>query len=255
MASAKSSRPGDNPDTKQPSEVFRSVVSLVLFIHFFCVFVGMTCVAEPYSPFQARLRYVLWPYTQLLAFDLDNEPYFLTDYVDPGAEAEQFTDPYADFRVEVLPAEKDPADEDNWVSLNDTGWKGGERNRRFRRLATIMNAVSEDKTAVSLLAQGVANDYYARHDELPQKIRVRLHLPQPRSWIDSPNKDRLDPDGPAYFRPVVSFNVTGLLSDGKVGLSEEIDAAEAATTDTRQQSGTERPKDEATGSGRGSSDR
>lgn len=238
MVSDKSNRPSDNHQTSHPSEVFRSVVSLVLFIHFFCVFVGMTCIAEPFSPFQARLRYVLWPYTQLLAFDLDSEPYYLTDYVDPGAEAQEFMDPHADFRIEILPADMSPDNDSHWISLNDTGLKGGERNRRYHRLATIMNAVSEDKTAVSLLAQGVANDYYARHNELPQKIRVRVHLPQPRSWINSPNKDRIDPDGPAYFRTVVSFNVTGLL-DGQVGLTEDISAAEAATTDTPQQPETE----------------
>lgn len=234
MASTKTKPTNDDSAAPEPSELFRSIVSLVVIIHFFCVFVGMTCVAEPLSPFQARLRYVLWPYTQLLGFDLDNEPYYLTGYADPGAEVDDFFDPHTDFRVEVLPPEKDAADDSAWVSLSDTGLKGGERNRRYRRLATIMSAVSEDKTAVSLLAQGVGNDYYAQHDELPQKIRVRAHLPQPRSWMDSPNTDRLDPDGPAYFRTVVSFNVTGLL-DGQVALSEEIDAAEAATTDTTRE--------------------
>lgn len=240
MASNKASSAGDKTSENKSGEAFRSVVSLALVIHFFCVLVAMTCVAEPYSPFQARLRYVLWPYTQLLAFDLDNEPYYLTSYVDPGVEAEEFFDPHADFRVEILPAEKDPADDSNWISLSEVGWNGGERNRRYRRLATIMNAVSEDKTAVSLLVQGVGNDYYARTGELPQKIRVRAHLPQPRSWIDSPNTDRLDPDAPAYFRAVVGYNVTGLL-DGEVAVSEEISAAEAATTDTPSRSQGETP--------------
>ena len=247
MASTKPNPDVEDTTPTQTSETFRSIVSLVLIIHFFCVFVGITCVAQPFSPFQARLRYVLWPYTQLLNFDLEGKPYYLTYYSDPGAEAEEFTDPHTDFRVEVLPAEKDPNDEDSWISLNDTGWRGGERNKRYQRLATIMDEVSENKTAVSLLAQGVGNDYHSRHNELPQKIRVRMHLPQPRSWIDSPNKQRLDPHGPAYFRTVVSFNVTGLMSDGKVGLSEEINAAEAATTDTPRQSRGELPKSGAAG--------
>lgn len=245
MADPTSSEAGDTSAAKQPSETFRSIVSLVLFIHFFCVFVGMTCVAQPFSPFQARLRYVLWPYTQLLSFDLDGKPYYLTEYFDPGAAAEEFTDAHADFRIEVLPAEKDASDDSNWISLSDTGLKGGERRQRYQRLATRMVEVSENNTAVSLLAQGVGNEYYARLDELPQKIRVRVHLPQPRSWVDSSNKERLDPDGPAYFRTLVSFNVTGLL-DGKVALSEEISAAEAATTDTPQRAPRETPKNDTT---------
>lgn len=229
MASAKKGQ-GDDPATSQPSETLKSIVSLLLVIHFFCVFVGITCVAPPFSPFQARLRYVLWPYTQLLSFDLESKPYYLTYYSDPGVEAEEFMDPNADFRVEVLPADKDPDDAANWLLLNDTGMRGGERQKRYQRLAKIMEVVSENKTAVSLLAQGVGNQFYTRHGELPQKIRVRQHLPQPRSWLNSTNKERFDPDGPPYFRTVVSFNVTGIM-DGKVALSEEIDAAEAATTD------------------------
>src|SRR3954470_20829271 len=57
--------------------VLRSVVSLVLCIHLFCV---ATVLASNFrrSPLQARLVSIFAPYTKLLHFDPEFTPYYYT---------------------------------------------------------------------------------------------------------------------------------------------------------------------------------
>jgi len=61
-----------------PSDLFRSILSLVLCIHFFCVF---TVLASTYlrSSLQARLVSIFGVYTELLTFDPGQfTPFFYT---------------------------------------------------------------------------------------------------------------------------------------------------------------------------------
>ena len=60
-----------------PSESTRTVISLLLFCHLFCVVVVLSASYAP-SVLQARLLRVLRPYTQTLNLDLDFTPYDLT---------------------------------------------------------------------------------------------------------------------------------------------------------------------------------
>ena len=65
------------PRSDDGSDASRSVISLVLFIHLFCVAVVLSSNFRR-SPLQARLVSMFAPYTQLLHFDPDFTPYYYT---------------------------------------------------------------------------------------------------------------------------------------------------------------------------------
>ena len=89
--------PEGEPPAGEPSS--RPFISLLLFIHLFCVFVAMSSNLSR-SGLQDRLLRVLSPYTQLLGFDLNYTPYHFTHNLPLDV----------DHRVELLAAGRDAAD-------------------------------------------------------------------------------------------------------------------------------------------------
>jgi len=76
--------PSNTSNTEQsvelPSSTVRTTVSLLVFIHLFCVLAGMMAIFEP-SALQANLVRVLSPYTQVACLDLSGRPLYLAPRV------------------------------------------------------------------------------------------------------------------------------------------------------------------------------
>ena len=160
------STPGDSATTWNSTA--RSIASLVLFIHLFCLAVALTANQAP-SPLQERLLFVFRPYTQLLNFDVSFVRFDLT----------QETADDADQRIEYLPEGRAVTDADAWVLLSG-GIRGSDRQHRYQRLATLMSffRAREDDSTTAVLASAVATHLYQQ--------RHGTHRPNPRASAFAP---------------------------------------------------------------------
>jgi len=105
-----------SPATDQPpvpGDNTRALVSLLLFMHLFIVFVCFAANLIP-SELEMRLLRLFQPYAQLLNFDLDGTRYYLTH-----ATARD-----VDHRWEVLPAGAPGGTENGWQVMRQ-GVRGG----------------------------------------------------------------------------------------------------------------------------------
>lgn len=181
-----------------PSELVRSVVSLMLFMHLFCVFVALTANYAA-SDLQSRILSVLRFYTQTLNFDLNQTPYQLT-------HAEPID---VDHRIEVLPAEMDENDPLAWFELSAEGFRGGERQKRYQRLGELMDMSVElgRDDRVALLASSVGAYYLNQRGVKPKQIRCRRHSLVPLEAFTEPGSSfPRDPFAPSYFSVVYAAN-------------------------------------------------
>lgn len=176
-----------------PSQGLRSVVSLVLFIHLFCVFAALSSNYYPSDlqrEFLARLRI----YTQLFNFDLF-VPYNLTmaEPVD------------SNHRVEVLPTGADETDANAWLALPDVGLKGGERRQRYERLGELMDTYigQQREDPLALVTASVGEHFLHQRQVTPKQIRCRRHsLVHPDLFtVPNPEPPR-DPSASSEFSVV-----------------------------------------------------
>jgi hypothetical protein len=209
MASAK------NPpaDESLPAPTVRTIVSLLLFIHLFCVVLSLTSNLVR-STLQSRVLRVLAPYTDLLNINLDFTPYYLT-------HGPQIT---VDDRIELLPEGKDPQNPEDWLVLPDVGSKAGERYKRYQRLATLMAMRSQDDV-VSTIASDVAQNTIVQSKVPLSKVRIRRHmLMYPRAY---PPRDRRQPDNafhPDLFQTSYTANVVFDEDLGKASVVKQTEA-------------------------------
>ena len=203
MASDKSSQSASDT-TVESQAVDHPWLSLVLFIHCFCVLVALSGSLFR-SGLQERLLGLFSPYTQLLGFDPTPASFHLTHGLP------------SDFghSVEVLPAGKDSRDNGNWIELEDRGMRGGERYGRTQRLASLVGFFAErsematrekrsDEEAnetLNLLARGVATHLLHQADMKPQQIRCRRHSSQDIEALSGTAEQR-DPFSEIYFQDI-----------------------------------------------------
>ena len=149
-----------------PSQGVRTTVSLLLFIHLFCIFVALATNNSPSDLSLAFLRKMRF-YTQLFNFDL-TVAYYLTH----GTPID------VDHRVEVLPAGADENDPAAWHALPDVGIRGGERRQRYERMGELMDLFVEQERddRVAVLASTVGSHYLNRENVKPKQIRCRRHF-------------------------------------------------------------------------------
>ena len=188
------STPGDNATWNSTA---RSVASLVLFIHLFCLAVALTANQAP-SPLQERLLFVFRPYTQLLNFDVSFIRFDLT----------QETADDADQRIEYLPEGKAATDTNAWMLLSD-GIRGGDRQHRYQRLATLMSffGAREDDSTTAVLASAVSTHLYQQRGAPIDQIRVRRHLLQTPEQAGGVDASQRNPSSPAFFQEVYRAQV------------------------------------------------
>ncbi len=215
--SVRSSTTENQPGAR--SELFRGVISLLIFIHLFCVWVGMSANVGR-SALQARLLSRLRPYTQLLNFDLDFTPYHLT----------HATMLDVDNRIEILPEGLDAADADNWIVLPDAVYPGGLQYKRQQRLADTLAFYAESEDYAGFIAQGVAANYLQQRQIRPAQIRCRRHLLQPREAPTGTAAEQ-NPNDPLYFEVAYAANVV-VGRDGRVSVVKIDEASQVAQPDS-----------------------
>ncbi len=196
-----------------PSPGVASALSLFVLLHFFVVFVALSANTNP-SPLQSRLMRVFAPYTQTFNFDLNFTPYQLT----------QATDQDVDHRIEYTTAsETEREDSEAWQNIT-RGWRGGDRRKRYQRMASVLSYFREDSATSSHIARSVAGGV-AGHDGEPVKgIRCVKHFLLP--W-DRYGDSRLgDPNSDQYFQTVYNANVlvgeSGVVDIAKIDAPSEV---------------------------------
>ena len=123
MASASSpaKTSGTSPD------VLKSILSLFIFIHFFCVAAVLAANSERRSALQNRLVRIFAAYTQLLDFDPEFTPYYYTLGRDIDNDARLIIDLYAD---RDTPAAAQPVLKTITLPEGGSNWLG-DRHRFF----------------------------------------------------------------------------------------------------------------------------
>lgn len=203
-----------------PSETVRGIISLVLVIHFFAIFIALTCNRTP-SVLQERLLVILRPYLRTLNFEVDFIAYDLTQA--------QLTD--ADHRIEILEQGADEEADESWRVFGQTGFVGGERYKRFQRYSEVFAAFREDEASTALMAQAVARywQHFGSSDRPPRLIRGRDHLLQGRSQVTSLDQAQSDPDSPAFFREFYKAEI--VINGERIDLVKRAAAAREASPD------------------------
>jgi hypothetical protein len=107
-------------------DVLRSVLSILIFVHLFCVAVVLSSNLRR-SALQNRLVSIFAVYTQLLDFDPDFTPYYYTFGRDIDGDARLVVDLYADAE---LPVTEQPLMKTVTLPDGGTNWLG-DRRRYF----------------------------------------------------------------------------------------------------------------------------
>ena len=184
-----------------PAEISSTASSLItiwLVIHLSLLLLVCSSNLTP-SGLQTRLVSVFRPYTRALNLDFTqligeddgkfNTPYNLTHSI--------YSD--SDHRIEILPKGADESNGSAWITLPDVGWQGGDRRRRYQRLADCFAYLSEfDDSRKAVLAQAICESFLRRAEVVPSQIRCRSHLGIELSLIL--DGERYDVNGPEYFR-------------------------------------------------------
>jgi len=190
-----------------PSDLVRSILSLLLFIHFFCVF---TVLASTYlrSSLQARLVSIFGVYTELLAFDPGRStPFFYTHGGLEDEDAVFSLDLYPDGDVPVAqrPLIKTvvlPEGGSNWL---------GDRHRTIRlarQLAYIADPEQDRDDLAAEIARGVGGRVMREQGARAAVLRCTRRLSQPLDLSTLLRDFPADnPTAPAYDEVVYEADV------------------------------------------------
>lgn len=222
MASGSPVDRSSDDQVKSPADTVRSLVSLFLVLHLLCLVIAFASSVAP-SPLQLRLLGVLRPYVRVLNFELPYSQYNLT----------QASELDVDHRLEILPQGRDENDPDSWIRLPDRGFRGGERYKRYQRLAQQMGRFNQlsmmmpDMGAVvGKLAQAVAAHFLYQRETKPQQVRCRRHFLQSIDAITRGSKEERDPYSRTFFRVAYAANVVvdeaGNVSVVKIEMASEV---------------------------------
>jgi hypothetical protein len=222
-----------------PSDVTRSILSLVLFVHLFCVF---TVLASTYlrSTLQSRLVSIFGVYTELLAFDPGQHiPYYYTHGRPRDDDATISLDlyPAGDVPVAQRPLIKT-------VAFPDGGSNWLDERRRAIRLARQLAYFAEEETGRDDLAAEIARSVGSRvmreHGAAAAVLRCTRRLSQPLDLRDLFREFPADnPTAAAYDELVYAADVY-FDEEGQVQAIRRQAAAEVAprrTSGPRRESG------------------
>ncbi len=200
-----------------PDATLRGVASLLIFVHLFFVFVALSGNWLR-SPLQARILEKFAFYTQLFNFDPDFTPYHLTAGQLDG-----------DYRVEVLPAGRDAADDAAWITLPEPAWRT-PRYRRYQRLGMVFGELAGDDEQAARIAESVALHFLHRRGVQPAQVRARRHLPQSREQRLAAGQLERDPHSSLYLE--VPYAADVLVMGDEVGVKKHESSAQVAQPGT-----------------------
>jgi hypothetical protein len=196
MASATKTQGEDEADCGLPGQSVRTPVTLVIFIHLFCVAVALYGRQAPVvypsdGMLKDRLRDKLSFYGQTLGFETAAR-FDLT----------QATLMDVDHRIEYLPKGEDPANNANWQLLSQ-GMRGSDRYQRSQRLADVLaflGTLEEDEQR-SVLATNIGMFLLHQQSTPIDYLRSRRHLLQrPEDLTGTPSQQ--DPNDATRFQEV-----------------------------------------------------
>jgi hypothetical protein len=220
MSSTKPAAPDDS------GALLRSVVSLALCIHLFCV---ATVLASNFrrSPLQARLVSIFAPYTKLLHFDPEFTPYYYT----LGRPLDDDTW----LIVDLYPSADQPVTQQviaSTMRLPEGGSRWlGNRRRAFqlaRLLAASADRESENDDVTSEVARSVGGWAMRQTDNKRAVVRCMRRYSQPFDLATlNPGFPPDRPTDPAYDSTVYAADAW-IDEDGQVQVQKRVSRAEAA---------------------------
>ena len=195
---ASEAHPAAAPD--QPSGGIRSLISYLIFLHFFILLVGIKASSTS-SGLEQDLRNKvpgLKPYLQMLGMDL-SYMFHLTNYEDGQyGDSDHFIE--ADVKL--------PDGSTKQIVFGPSGFVPGARYRRYERFAfrAAGYAESQNENIASLLPQVIARRILLENNSRELTLRCRRHLLQnlmldPNSAEGRTIRGR-KPDDPFYFQTV-----------------------------------------------------
>ena len=223
----------DSPPAAGPSPAVRSLLSLLLFIHFFCVLV-VVCSTYIRSRLQGRLVAIFGPYTELLAFDPGTyTPFYYTHGLVRDDDAVIEIDLYPD--VEQLVARQGriktvriPGAGSRWLDEHHRGIALG------KRLAFYADPEFGDEEVSSRIIRSIGARMMREGDARGALVRSVRRLSQPlRLETLYPEFPRDNPAAPAYDQLLYEAEVW-IDEDGEVQANRTVAAAEAAPRRTSQ---------------------
>jgi hypothetical protein len=197
------------------SETARTLVSFLVFLHFFALAVGFASNTWSPSPLLVRLRDVppVRPYLQLLGWDV------------PWLGLYSLTHAAEDDTDHTLAAELRMADgSSRQVVLPEPDVRLPERKRRFTRLAATVGELAGNSTVESILPQAIAAHFVGQYGAAGGTIRCRRHFLQPTEAVLRSGRDEIAP----YSREQTLYEARILVSDGLVELLKIESAADVA---------------------------
>jgi hypothetical protein len=189
----------DQPEQARPlpSQTFRTIVSLAIFIHLFCLFVVLSSNFAP-SALQDRLVQIFAPYARTLNLDPNFTAYHLTT----GSPEDDF------HLIEVETVEGQT------MSFPPAGWHGGFAYRRYPSVAHVMafSAAAEIDQATAELAKAFGDHVLAGTGSTRGVVRCRRHRTQPRILSGS------DPDDPLAAEYYATLYEADVWRDQRAGV-------------------------------------
>lgn len=224
MTSPANSSPTSAESAGMLGQLGRTVISFLLFLHFFALGVAIFSNWSP-STLAGRLRNVpcLRPYLQFL--DMDQAYIGLYNLHDGLPED-------TDATVEVTL--KLRTGEERSFTLPEANLRPHQRFRHFSRLAEVAADLASNQELQSVVPQAIAQHYIAQLQAEGEKIgpgtvgtiRVGHWLLQSMEAITSSRAEERDPYSEVYYRKLYEARI--LLAGGKVQLLKIEEARDVA---------------------------
>lgn len=183
-------------DDSLPPEGIRTVLSLVLFLHLFALFIAVASNARPVSALRAQLGTVpgVKPYLQTLMMDL-SYTYHLT-YAQ-GLDFDHFFEVELDWQGTTNPQAKT-------LVLPQPNTRPNIRFRRYRDLVQAAAVLISEEVDESRLPHVIASRLLSEAgvEEGVHRIRCRRRLPLRMEEAGSPDLAERDPSRPALFETI-----------------------------------------------------
>lgn len=205
-----------------PSQTFRTVVSLLLFVHLFAL--GVAMLSNPRDGMASRLLYrlgqvrLLSSYLEVLWMDMSYD-YFHTygplEFVAPlGTDhLAEIELKYADGRSETL---NSPAD----------GLFPPQRKRRYMNLWNNAARTVGQQAAESLLPATIAKSLLTQTGAQSATIKIKRHNPQGMDQARSTDVKARNPMDPSYYQ--LLYTGYGQLKNGQFAFQKVEDAGGSA---------------------------
>jgi hypothetical protein len=207
-----------------PSSEVRTLVSLLLFIHLFCVAIALSAYAAP-SALQERIRTFFAPYLATFDFDVNTNAYPTGRFYLTHDREEE-----VDAVIHVEGTLPDGTTQS--LTIPEPGLWPPERRRHFQSLANVASALVEDEERQAVLPRAIAGSLLGSWGATNGSLRIERHLSQAMEEIGSNDPDRRNPLSTRHYR--TAYDARVLVSpDGRVELIKKVAAGEVAPVDKK----------------------